>query len=51
MRDVAVIGVGITKFGELWDKSFRQLIAEQELRQLLIQELVVVKLMHFMLGQ
>ena len=28
MRDVAVIGVGITKFGELWDKSFRQLIAE-----------------------
>ena len=28
MRDVAVIGVGITKFGELWNKSFRQLIAE-----------------------
>ena len=28
MRDVAVIGLGITKFGELWDKSFRQLIAE-----------------------
>jgi acetyl-CoA C-acetyltransferase len=28
MRDVVVIGVGITKFGELWDKSFRQLIAE-----------------------
>ena len=28
MRDVAVIGVGMTKFGELWDKSFRQLIAE-----------------------
>jgi len=28
MRDVTVIGVGITKFGELWDKSFRQLIAE-----------------------
>jgi len=28
MRDVAVIGVGVTKFGELWDKSFRQLIAE-----------------------
>ena len=25
MRDVAVIGVGMTKFGELWDKSFRQL--------------------------
>jgi len=28
MRDVAVIGVGVTKFGELWDKSFRQLITE-----------------------
>ena len=28
MRDVAVIGVGITKFGELWEKSFRQLTAE-----------------------
>jgi acetyl-CoA C-acetyltransferase len=28
MRDVAVIGVGLTKFGELWDKSFRHLIAE-----------------------
>jgi acetyl-CoA C-acetyltransferase len=25
MRDVAVIGVGMTKFGELWDKSFREL--------------------------
>ncbi|RLF37180.1 MAG: thiolase domain-containing protein, partial [Thermoplasmata archaeon] len=28
MRDVAVIGIGLTKFGELWDKSFRNLIAE-----------------------
>jgi acetyl-CoA C-acetyltransferase len=28
MREVAVIGVGLTKFGELWDKSFRDLIAE-----------------------
>ena len=28
MRDVAVIGVGLTKFGEMWDKSFRRLIAE-----------------------
>lgn len=28
MRDVSVIGVGLTKFGELWDKSFRQLTAE-----------------------
>jgi len=28
MREVAIIGIGITKFGELWDKSFRHLIAE-----------------------
>ena len=28
MKEVAVIGVGVTKFGELWDKSFRQLISE-----------------------
>ena len=28
MRDVAVMGIGVTKFGELWDKSFRQLISE-----------------------
>jgi acetyl-CoA C-acetyltransferase len=28
MREVAVIGVGLTKFGELWDKSFRNLISE-----------------------
>src|SRR5512137_2480755 len=28
MRDVTVIGIGLTQFGELWDKSFRQLIAE-----------------------
>lgn len=25
MRDVAIIGVGATKFGELWNKSFRSL--------------------------
>lgn len=28
MRGVAVVGVGITKFGELWDTSFRQLVVE-----------------------
>lgn len=28
MRDVAIIGVGCTKFGELWDKSFRDLFVE-----------------------
>ena len=25
MRRVAVIGVGATKFGELWDRSFREI--------------------------
>jgi acetyl-CoA C-acetyltransferase len=25
MRDVAIIGIGATKFGELWDKSFRSI--------------------------
>lgn len=28
MRDVAIIGVGCTKFGELWDRSFRDLFVE-----------------------
>ena len=28
MRDVAIIGVSQTKFGELWDKSFRDMITE-----------------------
>ena len=28
MRDVAIIGVSQTKFGELWDASFRSLIAD-----------------------
>ncbi len=28
MRDVAIIGVGCTEFGELWDKSFRELFVE-----------------------
>src|SRR3989304_4032847 len=32
MRDVAVIGVGETQFGELWDKSFRDLGIEAGLR-------------------
>ena len=28
MRNVSIIGIGCTKFGEHWDKSFRELIAE-----------------------
>ncbi len=31
MRDVAVIGVGLTKFGELWDTPLRDLFAEATL--------------------
>jgi len=32
MRDVAVIGVGITKFGELWEKSLRDIFVESALK-------------------
>ena len=32
MREVAVIGVGQTEFGELWDRSFRDLGIEAELK-------------------
>ncbi len=28
MTDVVIVGTGMTKFGEHWDKSFRELIAE-----------------------
>ncbi|MFQ5769205.1 MAG: thiolase domain-containing protein [bacterium] len=28
MREVAIIGAGLTKFGELWDKSFRDIFVE-----------------------
>lgn len=34
MRDVAIIGVGFTKFGELWDVSFRQMMIEAGARAL-----------------
>jgi acetyl-CoA C-acetyltransferase len=34
MREVAIIGVGMTKFGELWDLSFRQMIIEAGARAL-----------------
>jgi acetyl-CoA C-acetyltransferase len=32
MREVAVIGVGMTKFGELWDMSLRDLFVEAALK-------------------
>ena len=28
MRSVSIIGVGQTRFGEHWDKNFKELIAE-----------------------
>jgi acetyl-CoA C-acetyltransferase len=31
MREVAVIGAGMTKFGELWDMSLRDLFVEAAL--------------------
>ncbi|MGI0054297.1 MAG: thiolase domain-containing protein [Thermoplasmata archaeon] len=34
MRDVAVLGVGQTKFGELWDRSFREIGIEAGLQAL-----------------
>ncbi|MCD6512450.1 MAG: thiolase domain-containing protein [Thermoplasmata archaeon] len=35
MREVAVIGVGMTKFGEIWDKSFRDLVAEAGMKAIM----------------
>ena len=32
MRDVAIIGVGLTKFGELWDQNLRDIFAEAALK-------------------
>jgi acetyl-CoA C-acetyltransferase len=32
MREVAVIGAGITKFGELWDKSIKDIFVEAALK-------------------
>lgn len=34
MRDVAIIGVGMNKWGELWEKSFRNIFAEAALMAL-----------------
>ena len=35
MRNVSIIGIGCTKFGEHWSKSFRQLIAEAGIEAIL----------------
>ena len=34
MREVAVLGIGMTKFGELWDRSFREIGIEAGLEAL-----------------
>ncbi len=34
MRDVAIIGIGDTRFGEIWDKSFREIGIEAGLKAL-----------------
>ncbi len=34
MRDVAIVGAGISKFGELWDVSFRQMVVDAGARAL-----------------
>lgn len=39
MRDVAIIGVSQTKFGELWDSSFRDLIAEAGVKAVMMLKL------------
>ena len=34
MRDVAIIGTGMTRFGELWDSSLRSMFADAALEAL-----------------
>lgn len=48
MRDVAIIGVGLQKWGELWEKSFRDLFVEAALAAL--DETKVDKLDHMYIG-
>jgi acetyl-CoA C-acetyltransferase len=32
MRDVFIIGAGMTKFGELWDKSIKDIFVDASLK-------------------
>jgi acetyl-CoA C-acetyltransferase len=48
MRDVAIIGVGMQKWGELWEKSFRDLFVEAALSAL--GETKVDKIDHMYIG-
>jgi len=50
MRDVAVIGVGQTKFGELWDRSFREIGIEAGLQALVDAKLSSADLGGLFLG-
>lgn len=35
MREVGIIGIGMTQFGELWEKSFRELVAEAGIKAIM----------------
>jgi len=50
MRDVAVIGVGQTKFGELWDRSFREIGIEAGLQALVDAKLSSAEIGGLFLG-
>ena len=50
MRDVAVLGVGQTKFGELWDRSFREIGIEAGLQSLVDAKLSSADLGGLFLG-
>ena len=50
MRDVAVLGVGMTKFGELWDRSFREIGIEAGLQALVNAKLSSADLGALFLG-
>jgi acetyl-CoA C-acetyltransferase len=48
MRDVAIVGVGMQKWGELWEKSFRDLFVEAALNA--ISDTKVPKIDHMYIG-
>ena len=50
MRDVAVLGVGQTKFGELWDRSFREIGIQAGLQALVDAKLSSADLGGLFLG-
>ncbi|HUZ79032.1 MAG TPA: thiolase domain-containing protein [Thermoplasmata archaeon] len=50
MREVAVLGAGQTKFGELWDRSFREIGIEAGLQALVDAKLESAQLQGLFLG-